>query len=177
MIKPWPLKHRKQVGDFRIFTIHQEQKTSPRTGQEHDFFVINTRNWVNVIALTTDRRMILVEQYRHGTDSVDLEIPGGVMDHSDDSPLLTGARELREETGYSGDAPRLIGEIRPNPAIMNNRCYTVLIENCTLQHATQFDPGEDIATHLIPMEEIPRLVDDRQHFIGAGRRDRRDRRQ
>jgi 8-oxo-dGTP pyrophosphatase MutT (NUDIX family) len=152
------MKDRRQVGDFRIFTVDEQLKTSPRTGQDHDFYVINTRNWVNVIALTPERQMVLVEQYRHGSDTIELEVPGGVMDAGDTSPLVTATRELREETGYAGDPPRVIGEILPNPAIMNNRCYTVLIENCRLEHATHFDPGEDIATHLMPEARVPQLV-------------------
>ena len=158
MIKPWPLSDRKKVGDFRIFSVHSESKTSPRTGAEHDFFVIDTNNWVNVIATTPEGQMILVEQYRHGSNTVELEVPGGVMDTEDDSPLTTAVRELREETGYAGDPPKLIGEIFPNPAIMSNRCYTVLIENCRLQHDTEFDPGEDLITRLVPIDDAARLV-------------------
>ncbi len=158
MIKPWPLRDRTKVGDFRIFSVHSESKISPRTGVEHDFYVIDTRNWVNVIATTPEGQLILVEQYRHGSNTVELEVPGGVMDAEEESPLLTAVRELREETGYAGDAPRLLGEIYPNPAIMSNRCYTVLIENCRLQHDTEFDPGEDLITQLVPINETGRLV-------------------
>jgi len=99
-----------------------------------------------------------VEQYRHGSNTVELEIPGGMMDATDDSAEATGARELREETGYVGRKPLLIGEIFPNPAIMSNRCFTVLIEDCRCAHEVQFDHGEDMATRLVPLAEIPNLV-------------------
>jgi len=89
---------------------------------------------------------------------VELEIPGGMMDMVDESPEATGARELREETGYVGGKPRLIGEIFPNPAMMSNRCFTVLMENCHCAHEVQFDHGEDLATRLVPVAEIPKLV-------------------
>src|SRR5205807_6994987 len=105
------------VGDYRIFTIRSEQKVSPRTQQPHDFFVIDSVNWVNVIAITPDQQLVMVEQYRHGSNTVELEIPGGMMDPNEASPELTGVRELREETGYEGNNPRLIGQIFPNPAI------------------------------------------------------------
>src|SRR5437660_11367845 len=102
MIKPWPQTDSKPLGNFRIFTVRSDQKISPRTGEPHDFFVIDAVNWVNVIALTPDQQLVMVEQYRHGSDTVELEIPGGMMDATDASPEITAQRELREETGYEG---------------------------------------------------------------------------
>src|SRR5256885_11702899 len=97
MIKPWPQTDSKPLGNFRIFTVRSDQKISPRTQQPHDFFVIDAVNWVNVVALTPDHQLIMVEQFRHGTNTVELEIPGGTLDTEDSSPLAAGLRELREE--------------------------------------------------------------------------------
>jgi ADP-ribose diphosphatase len=159
-IKPWKKISSHPVGDFRIFTLRSDRVISPRTQQEHDVYVIDCVNWVNVIALTPDQRLVMIEQYRHGSTTVELEIPGGMMDAPDASPAAAGARELREETGYEGDTPRLIGHVFPNPAIMSNHCYTVMVENCRCLHPVQFDHGEDLATRLVPVAEVPRLVAD-----------------
>src|SRR5436190_19340460 len=129
MIQPWKKIGSRPLGDFRIFTIRADTKISPLTKKEHDFFIIDSANWVNVIAVTPDQQLVMVEQFRHGSNTVELEIPGGMMDATDASPELTGARELREETGYEGGVARTIGDILPNPAIMSKVCYTVLIEN------------------------------------------------
>src|SRR5467141_2270988 len=134
MIKPWEKLRSKPAGDFRIFTIRTETKISPRTGHEHEVHVIDSVNWVNVIAVTPDDQLVMVEQYRHGSNTVELEIPGGMMDAGDESPALTGTRELREETGYAGENARVIGEIFPNPAIMSNTVFTLLVENCRCVH-------------------------------------------
>lgn len=160
MIKPWKKVASKPLGDFRIFTIRSDTKVHPHTREEHDFFVIDCVNWVNVIATTPDNQLVMVEQYRHGSDSIELEIPGGMMDSDDGSPVATGLRELQEETGYEGDssAARLIGEILPNPAIMSNTCYTVLVENCICKHPVKFDASEDLITRLVPIADIPTLV-------------------
>jgi 8-oxo-dGTP pyrophosphatase MutT (NUDIX family) len=96
--------------DFRIFSVRTDRTISPRTGAEHEVYVIETANWVNVIAVTTDERLVMIEQYRHGSATVELEIPGGVMDPRDVSPEAAGVRELREETGYSGGEPGHHGE-------------------------------------------------------------------
>jgi 8-oxo-dGTP pyrophosphatase MutT (NUDIX family) len=146
------------LGDFRIFSLRSDIKISPRTGREHDFFVMDCVNWVNVVAVTPDQQMVLVQQYRQGTDTVELEIPGGITDAHDSSPVATGCRELREETGYEGGRARIIGEVFPNPAIMSNTCFTVLVENCRLAGDVQFDSGEDLITRLVPVAEVPGLV-------------------
>ena len=78
MIRPWQKISSKPLGDFRIFTLRSDRKISPRNGSEHDVFVIDAVDWVNVIALTPDDLLVLVEQYRHGTNTVELEIPGGM---------------------------------------------------------------------------------------------------
>jgi ADP-ribose pyrophosphatase len=158
MLKPWEKLGSKSVGDYGIFKIRSDRLVSPRTQQPHDFIVIDCVNWVNVIAVTPDRHLVMIEQYRHGSTTVELEIPGGMIDPGDASPEAAALRELREETGYEGENPRRIGEVFPNPAIMSNTCYTVLLENCRCVHPVEFDHGEDLRTRLVPSEDIPGLV-------------------
>ena len=160
MIRPWQQLGSRRLGDFRIFSVRSDEKISPRTGQSHDFFIIECVDWVNVLAVTPDDQLVMVEQFRHGSNTVELEIPGGIMDASDASPVGTGVRELREETGYAGQNARILGNVFANPAIMNNTCHTVIIENCALQHAVEFDSGEDLITRLVPVADVPRLVAD-----------------
>jgi 8-oxo-dGTP pyrophosphatase MutT (NUDIX family) len=157
-VKAWPVLGTKRLAEYRIFNIRSDLKRSPRTGQEHDFYVIEASDWVNVVALTTDGKLVMIHQYRHGSETIELEIPGGLIDPKDLSPLEAGLRELREETGYEGARAELIGQIYPNPAIMNNRCHTVLVRDCEPKHPTHFDHGEDLATVLVDPREIPALV-------------------
>src|SRR6185436_10693854 len=102
MLKPWPKTGSTPLGDFRVFKLRSDRRRSPRTGEEHDFFVLESANWVNVIALTPEGQLVMIEQFRHGSDKVELEIPGGLMD-ADESPVDAAIRELREETGYGGE--------------------------------------------------------------------------
>ena len=158
MIRPWEKIGSKPLGDYRIFKVRSDEKVSPRTGEKLDFFVIESVDWVNVLAVTPERDLVMVEQYRHGSNTVELEIPGGVMDRTDRSPVETGVRELREETGYEGENPRLLAGVFANPAIMSNSMHIVLVENCQLRHATELDQGEDLITRVVPIADIPALV-------------------
>jgi ADP-ribose pyrophosphatase len=158
MITPWKKTGSKPVGDFRIFKIRSDTSVNPRTGREHDFYVLDSVHWVNVIALTPDEQLVMVWQYRHGSMTVELEIPGGMMDPGENDPVATAVRELREETGYVGERARLLGRVYSNPAILANTTYTVLVENCRLQHEVEFDHAEDLETLLVPAAEVPELV-------------------
>jgi 8-oxo-dGTP pyrophosphatase MutT (NUDIX family) len=158
MLKPWTKVSGRLLGDYKIFKLRSERVTSPRTGKEHDFLVLDSVNWVNVIAVTPDAQLVMIEQFRHGSGTVELEIPGGMIDPGDKGPEAAAIRELREETGYGGEGARIIGEVFPNPAIMSNTCFTVLIENCRCVHPVEFDHGEDLLTRLVPLAELPELV-------------------
>jgi ADP-ribose pyrophosphatase len=160
MLKDWKLISSKTAGDYRIFKIRTDEKLSPRTEKQCNFFVIESVDWVNVIAVTPQDELVMVEQYRHGSNTVELEIPGGMMDPHENDPVATGVRELREETGYEGGGARALGWIYANPAIMNNRSHFVVVENCVPRHECEFDHGEDLVTRLVPWKEIPNLVRD-----------------
>jgi ADP-ribose pyrophosphatase len=158
MLKAWDKISSQLLGDFRIFRLRSDRAISPRTGQPHDFMVIDSVNWVNVVAITPDQQLVLIEQFRHGSGTVELEIPGGMIDPHDASPEAGGVRELREETGYAGENPQIIGQVFPNPAIMSNTCFTLLVENCRCIHPVEFDRGEDLITRLVPVSEVRELV-------------------
>jgi 8-oxo-dGTP pyrophosphatase MutT (NUDIX family) len=155
-MKPFTTLSQELLADYRIFRLRKDRCQSPRTGGEHDFYVLEADSWVNVVAITPDEQIVLIEQYRFGTGQITLEMPGGMID-AGESPLDAAARELTEETGYQADSLSVLGFVEPNPAILNNRCYTALALGCQPTAGQSLDEKEDIAIRLFPMSELPSL--------------------
>jgi 8-oxo-dGTP pyrophosphatase MutT (NUDIX family) len=157
-IQHWSRLDSETVYSCRIFSLQRNRNRSPRDGQEHDFFVLDSGDWVNIIPVTPDDRVVLIHQYRHGVEEITLEIPGGMVDPHDPSPLHAARREMQEETGYDSDDIIEIGSIHPNPAIQSNRCHTFLARNAEKRFETHFDTTEETETILVPSAQLPELV-------------------
>jgi ADP-ribose pyrophosphatase len=137
----------------RVFDLWSVRYRHPVRGTERDFVVVQTPDWVNVVALTSDHRVVLVRQFRYGIDDFSIEIPGGVMEPAED-PVAAGLRELQEETGFTGASARLLGSVHPNPAIQSNRCHFVLVEGAVKSHDVSWDPDEEIQVSLHSVDEV-----------------------
>lgn len=141
----------------RIFDVTRTVFQHPHRSQEQNFVVIQAPDWVNVLALTPDHQLVLVRQFRYGTDEFSLEIPGGVMDPGEDA-VAAGVRELREESGFVGTNARLLGTVHPNPAMQNNRCHLVLVEQARPTAKLDWDPDEEFAIMTKPVDEVYALA-------------------
>ena len=153
----WPLVSSRERGDYRVFKVRQDVTRSARSGRPHDFFVLECSDWANVVALTDSREAVLVRQFRAGTRSVTLEIPGGSVEKGETAAAAV-RRELREETGYAARSWKRIGVVHPNPAIQGNRCFTYLATGCRSVGDLMPDEGEDLAVELVPLRRIPDLI-------------------
>ncbi|HEY3756325.1 MAG TPA: NUDIX hydrolase [Opitutaceae bacterium] len=148
----WIRGPERTLASTRIFDLRSVAYRHPKREAGREFVMIASPDWVNVIALTTDERIVLVRQFRIGIDDFSWEVPGGIIDSGED-PVAAGVRELREETGHGGARARLLASVHPNPAIMNNRCHFVLVEQAWNSHPLEWDHDEELETLTVPVEE------------------------
>ena len=151
----WEKIESKQIADCRVFKVRED--LCRNGSKEANFFVIENPDWVNIIALTKDLQVVLIEQYRQGIEDVILEIPGGMIDEGE-APERAARRELLEETGYASDEFVYLGKSHPNPAINNNTLHHFLALNAEKIEEVAFDEHESVVTRLAPLPEIPALI-------------------
>lgn len=140
-----------------LFHLRRERFRSRVSGKEHDFFVIDLADAVNVIAITPERKMVLVRQFRAGSNKDSLESPGGLLDPGE-NPVEAGARELLEETGYAGKPAVVLGTSWSNPSILSSRITTILIEGAERVREPHLDAGEEVTVELHDVDAIPKMI-------------------
>lgn len=155
----WKLGARSPGSDYRIFKTAFVDGAHPRTGAIKKFSIIECVDWVNIVALTPADEVVLIRQYRAGTNSICLEIPGGMVDAGEE-PLAAAQRELAEETGYTAETWRHLGTTLPNPAIQGNRLYSYLAIDARPTMETRFDSSEVIAIETAPLAGVRAMLRD-----------------
>ena len=157
LLKHWKILESKYLYKRSGMAVRVD-RCETHNGDVFEPYVIESRDWVNVVALTKSREVILVKQYRHGVGEVLLEIPAGIMDDKDESPKQTAQRELLEETGYTGEQFIEVGKTYPNPATHSNVTYSFLVLDVEKVEQQKLDNTEEIEISLIPFDEFISLV-------------------
>jgi 8-oxo-dGTP pyrophosphatase MutT (NUDIX family) len=161
ILHPWYSTSKTTLCETTIFSLEEHIRSEDGSEKQGAFYVVNAPAWINVVAITLEGKFILVEQFRHGSGSFELEIVGGDTEEGED-PKEAAIRELREETGYiisPTSKVELIGKTKPNPAFMNNTCFTYLMTDVVLgPNGQQFDEYERIKIHLVSYEALMEFI-------------------
>ncbi len=143
--------------ELPLFRVRFDVMRHPTSSVTFKRLVLETNDWVTVVAVTSDRRIIMVEQYRFGVGGLTTEPVAGMVD-SCEEPLDAAKRELLEETGFGEGRWRYLGAVQANPAIHNNLCHQWLAEDVVAVQPPTPDAGEAIHVHLMTLEEIKQAI-------------------
>ena len=157
MPKKWKTLGTKQIFGNRIFGFREDTVKSPKTDNTHPVWVMDAPTWVNIIPITKEKKVIMIKQYRFGSQEISLEIPGGMVDAGEDTQSAA-TREMKEETGYESEEVHAIGKISPNPALMSNHTYSYVAYNVKKTGDQQLDNMEDIEVLEVDLNQIPTLI-------------------
>jgi 8-oxo-dGTP pyrophosphatase MutT (NUDIX family) len=157
VLRPWRRIGSERLQDCRVFDVDAVRFAPPEGGDPTTFYCLAAPDWVNVIPLTADGDVLFVRQYRHGTESFTLEIPGGMCDPGE-TPREAASRELREETGHVAGVLEDLGFVHPNPAIQTNRCHTFLARELDERGGPQPDPHEQLELERVALDRVDRLI-------------------
>jgi len=139
--------------DLRIFRLRFDELRNPRNAHSMKAVILEAPDWVDVVAVTPDKKIIVVDQYRFGRRRVATEIPAGMVEPGED-PQIAGMRELLEETGYTTETWKSLGWVESNPAFLNNRCHQFLALDVEKTHEPTLDDGEAIVVRELTLQEV-----------------------
>ncbi len=156
-IEPWVTTAEREEYTTNIFKVLRRDMVLGSENHKATFSIVEAPDWINVVALTDEGEIVLVEQYRYGIEAPTLELPGGVCDEGE-LPEESSKRELLEETGYEGKECIYLGKVSSNPAMMTNYTHTYLIRGCRKVSGQQLDGNERINVQLTPLRDFLDLV-------------------
>jgi len=153
----WSETSRETVGDYRIFTVERSIAESPVDGQTRTFHRIQSQSWTQIVPITADGQIVLIRQFRHGSQRVTLEIPGGLVDAGED-PAEAAMRECLEETGFRARHAEPLGVVNPNPALFANRLHGYFATGVERESAVQNTGTEITEPVLVPVRDLPAML-------------------
>jgi len=155
----WIIKNIKNLFSNKIFNLKDIECYHPVKSVSHDFYIIESPDWINVVAITKDNQFILVKQHRLGTNEFTIETPAGIIE-KDEPPEEAAQRELLEETGYKANELLLLKKLSSNPAVFNNQIFFFLARDCKKIAFQNLDKTEDIEIQLHSSDEVISMIKD-----------------
>ena len=143
--------------ELPLFQVRLDTMRHPTSSEEFQRLVLETSDWVTIVAITKDGKIVMVEQYRFGVGEITIEPVAGMVDAGEDS-LCAAKRELLEETGFAQGNWQYLGSVQANPAIHNNLCHHWLVEGVELVQAPTPDAGEAIRVHLMTLDDVKQSI-------------------
>ncbi|MEA4863507.1 MAG: NUDIX hydrolase [Victivallaceae bacterium] len=155
----WKVISSKYISKKPWFTVRQECVELPNGSRIPEYFVLEYPEWVNVIAVTPDNRFVMIRQYRHALGKTGLELPAGVGEPGDASPLETARRELLEETGFGGGEWTEFMTLSANPTTHTNLTHVFLARDVIKLCAPAPEDTENLTVMLMEAAEVRRLLE------------------
>ncbi len=165
-LRPWTIRSSTYRIDEPFLRVRNDTVELPDGTVVEDYFVRESRGFVIVAAITPDRRILLVRQYKHGCGQITLELPAGMID-PDETPAACAVRELAEETGHTGDPPRLLRTLFADPSSSNASFHVFLIENAVVTGVQSLDTTEAIVVESITIDDLRVAVRDGRLSSGS----------
>jgi ADP-ribose pyrophosphatase len=152
-MKNWKKLHSEEGENLFIAKVRFDTWQNPRNGTELKATVLDAPDWVNIVALTPEGKILVVKQFRFGVEVMTTETPAGVIEEGED-PQVAAMRELAEETGYTTEDWTYLGSVEANSAFMDNHCHQFLAENVVQTRETEQDLGEDVTYCEMTLPEV-----------------------
>lgn len=158
VVKKWKLIERRTIIENEWIAIYDQEVQLPNGHLIKNYYTLSIGDWCGVVAITPDKEIVMIKQYRYAQDSVFYELPCGMIDDGEE-PILSAKREMEEETGYSTEEDLVyLGKTSASPAKISSLAYCYLARNAYLKMEQHLHETEDIEVVLVPISEVKQLI-------------------
>jgi len=144
------------------FTVRKDTCEAPDGRIINPYYVYEFPTLVTALAITEDKKVVMVKQYRHAIEETIIEVPGGCVDDTDKNFEEAISRELKEETGYAFSKYEYLGKISPNPSTNNNWMHMFLATGGKKVSEQSLDHNEEIEVVLLSIDELKKLINNHE---------------
>ncbi len=116
---------------------------------------------VAVLAINDDEEVLTIHQYRHPVAANLLEIPAGLLDFPEESPLEAAKRELHEETGYTAKNWSVLCDFCTSPGSSSEAVRIFLARGLNFEgfDSSVLDAEEtELAPQWIPISKLLEFI-------------------
>lgn len=156
--KSWEIIKSEPGPNLVLFQARYDWVKNPRNEKSFKAVILESRDWVNIVAVTPEKKVLVVQQFRFGASKNTIEIPAGIVE-TGEPPQQAAMRELEEETGYTSNNWQSLGWFEPNSAFLNNVCHSFLALDVVKTHPINLDEGEEILLQEFSLDEILQSIE------------------
>jgi ADP-ribose pyrophosphatase len=162
MIKPWKIRASKYLIQDRWMTLRTDCCELPNGVVLDTYYVRENQDFVQIVPISAEGKILIVRQYRHGPQIISTEVPGGLIDPGEE-PIQAAERELLEETGCMADRFEAVTPLYTNPARNTNRTHTFIAHNARIIQPPEQEDTEHIEFEFVSRDQVFALID-KGHF-------------
>ena len=155
--KKWKLLNSKPIFESKYISILENDYELPDGKQGKGYYHLSRPNYVLVVAIDKDNKIVMEKTYRRGVDDFVYELPAGWIDEGE-SPKQAAERELKEETGYSSEV-EVVGEMYAQPGFSSMKAFVALARiDKSLKTEQNLGEDEQIDYELIGLGKVKDMI-------------------
>ncbi len=146
------------ISKHKYFTAKKDTYQTESGKIVDPYYIVEMPPSACAFAITEDKKVLLVRQFRYPVDKMLHELPGGFIDEGEAADKAI-ARELQEETGYHFSEIISIGHTFANPGVLNNKTFLFLALNGEKTTEQSLDENEEIEIILKSLGETKSMLE------------------
>jgi ADP-ribose pyrophosphatase len=155
--------HSEEIFSGKVISLHLQDVELPN-GKQSKREIIKHPGAVAILAITDDKKVVMVEQYRKALERTIVEIPAGKLEKGEE-PELCARRELEEETGYECESLELLTSFYTSPGFADEIVHVYVAKGLNKkENAAALDEDEFVNLEELTFDEAVQYVKEQKIY-------------